>query len=128
MFALHCIAPLASRGQLNLDRSEVHASVNGTNSNMDLRPGAYVRLVVGSDDVDGRSTPRDKRGVLGNVVECDAHRDALRKTNPVEGLTLASRFAPSARSRSSMPAAMLFTCPVSRPLSPIRWILTALPT
>ncbi|WP_407168778.1 efflux RND transporter periplasmic adaptor subunit [Bradyrhizobium sp. ORS 111] len=28
--------------QLNLDRSEVHASVNGTISNMDLRPGAYV--------------------------------------------------------------------------------------
>jgi multidrug resistance efflux pump len=28
--------------QLNLDRSEVHASVNGKISNMDLRPGAYV--------------------------------------------------------------------------------------
>ena len=28
--------------QLNLDRSEVHAAVNGTISNMDLRPGAYV--------------------------------------------------------------------------------------
>ncbi len=28
--------------QLNLDRSDVHASVNGTISNMDLRPGAYV--------------------------------------------------------------------------------------
>ncbi|GEC55324.1 RND family efflux transporter MFP subunit [Bradyrhizobium japonicum] len=28
--------------QLNLDRSEVHASVNGTITNMDLRPGAYV--------------------------------------------------------------------------------------
>jgi RND family efflux transporter MFP subunit len=28
--------------QLNLDRSEVHASVNGTISNMDLRPGTYV--------------------------------------------------------------------------------------
>jgi multidrug resistance efflux pump len=28
--------------QLNLDRSEIHAAVNGTISNMDLRPGAYV--------------------------------------------------------------------------------------
>ena len=28
--------------QLNLDRSEVRASVNGTISNMDLRPGAFV--------------------------------------------------------------------------------------
>ena len=28
--------------QLNLNRSEVHASVNGKISNMDLRPGAYV--------------------------------------------------------------------------------------
>jgi multidrug resistance efflux pump len=28
--------------QLNLDRSVVHASVNGTISNMDLRPGTYV--------------------------------------------------------------------------------------
>jgi len=28
--------------QLNLDRSEVHASVNGTITNMDLRPGAYL--------------------------------------------------------------------------------------
>jgi RND family efflux transporter MFP subunit len=28
--------------QLNLDRSEVHASVNGTITNMDLRPGTYV--------------------------------------------------------------------------------------
>ncbi|MCC8982220.1 HlyD family secretion protein [Bradyrhizobium acaciae] len=28
--------------QLNLDRSEVHASVNGTITNMELRPGAYV--------------------------------------------------------------------------------------
>jgi RND family efflux transporter MFP subunit len=28
--------------QLNLDRSDVRASVNGTISNMDLRPGAYV--------------------------------------------------------------------------------------
>lgn len=28
--------------QLNLDRSEVRASVNGTITNMDLRPGAYV--------------------------------------------------------------------------------------
>ena len=28
--------------QLNLDRSEVHAPVNGTISNMDLRPGTYV--------------------------------------------------------------------------------------
>ncbi|HWD28242.1 MAG TPA: HlyD family secretion protein, partial [Rhizomicrobium sp.] len=28
--------------QLNLDRSEVHASVNGTITNMDLRPGVYV--------------------------------------------------------------------------------------
>jgi len=28
--------------QLNLARSEVHASVNGTISNMDLRPGTYV--------------------------------------------------------------------------------------
>lgn len=28
--------------QLNLDRSEVHAPVNGTITNMDLRPGAYV--------------------------------------------------------------------------------------
>jgi RND family efflux transporter MFP subunit len=35
---------VADRGvaQLNLDRSEVHASVNGTITNMDLRPGAYV--------------------------------------------------------------------------------------
>jgi RND family efflux transporter MFP subunit len=28
--------------QLNLDRSDVHASVNGTITNMDLRPGVYV--------------------------------------------------------------------------------------
>ncbi|SDS83259.1 RND family efflux transporter, MFP subunit [Bradyrhizobium canariense] len=28
--------------QLNLDRSEVHAAVNGTITNMDLRPGTYV--------------------------------------------------------------------------------------
>ena len=28
--------------QLNFDRSEVHASVNGTITNMDLRPGAYL--------------------------------------------------------------------------------------
>ena len=28
--------------QLNLDRSEVYASVNGKISNMDLRPGTYV--------------------------------------------------------------------------------------
>ena len=28
--------------KLNLERSEVHASVNGTITNMDLRPGAYV--------------------------------------------------------------------------------------
>lgn len=28
--------------QLNLDRSEVHASVTGTISNMEMRPGAYV--------------------------------------------------------------------------------------
>src|SRR5260370_38458205 len=28
--------------QLNLDRSLVHASVNGTISNMDLRPGTYA--------------------------------------------------------------------------------------
>ena len=28
--------------QLNLDRSEVHAPVNGTISNMDLRPGTYI--------------------------------------------------------------------------------------
>jgi multidrug resistance efflux pump len=35
---------IADRGvaQLNLDRSEVHASVNGIITNMDLRPGAYV--------------------------------------------------------------------------------------
>ena len=35
---------VADRGvaQLNLDRSEVRASVNGTITNMDLRPGAYV--------------------------------------------------------------------------------------
>jgi RND family efflux transporter MFP subunit len=35
---------VADRGvaQLNLDRSEVHASVNGTITNMDLRPGTYV--------------------------------------------------------------------------------------
>jgi len=35
---------VADRGvaRLNLDRSEVRASVNGTITNMDLRPGAYV--------------------------------------------------------------------------------------
>jgi len=35
---------VADRGiaQLNLDRSDVRASVNGTITNMDLRPGAYV--------------------------------------------------------------------------------------
>ncbi|MEY9398428.1 multidrug resistance efflux pump [Bradyrhizobium japonicum] len=32
--------------QLNLDRSEVHASVNGVITNMDLRPGAYYPLFL----------------------------------------------------------------------------------
>jgi hypothetical protein len=42
------------------------------------------------DDFDGRGTPREERGVLGNVVELDAQWHVLRKTtNPVEvGLTL----------------------------------------
>jgi multidrug resistance efflux pump len=95
MFALHCVAPLASRGQLNLDRSEVHASVNGTNSNMDLRPGAYVTAgkgvmaLVDTDtlQVEGYfAETKLPRIHVGNAVRIHLMGDSGRLTGHVKSI------------------------------------------
>lgn len=81
--------------QLNLDRSVVHASVNGTISNMDLRPGTYVTAgkgvmaLVDSDTlhVDGyfeeTKLPRIQVGdrvairLMGNAVPLRGHVESI---------------------------------------------------
>jgi len=81
--------------QLNLDRSEVHASVNGTISNMDLRPGTYVTAghgvmaLVDADTlhVDGYfEETKLARIHVGDKVKIHLMGDANRLTGHVESI------------------------------------------
>jgi RND family efflux transporter MFP subunit len=81
--------------QLNLDRSEVHASVNGTISNMDLRPGTYVSAgkgimaLVDSDSlhVDGYfEETKLPRIHVGDSVTIHLMGDAARLHGHVESI------------------------------------------
>jgi multidrug resistance efflux pump len=81
--------------QLNLDRSEVHAPVNGTISNMNLRPGIYVAAgkgvmaLVDSDTlhVDGYfEETKLPRIHVGDEVRIHLMGDATRLTGHVESI------------------------------------------
>jgi multidrug resistance efflux pump len=81
--------------QLNLDRSEVHAPVNGTISNMDLRPGAYVAAgkgvmaLVDSDTlhVEGYfEETKLPRIHVGDAVTVHLMGDSARLTGRVESI------------------------------------------
>jgi RND family efflux transporter MFP subunit len=81
--------------QLNLDRSEVHAPVNGIISNMDLRPGAYVSAgkgvmaLVDSDTlhVDGYfEETKLARIHVGDAVAIHLMGDAEKLTGHVESV------------------------------------------
>ncbi len=81
--------------QLNLDRSEVHAPVNGTISNMDIRPGTYVAAgkgvmaLVDSDTlhVDGYfEETKLPRIHVGDAVKIHLMGDAHRLTGRVESI------------------------------------------
>ena len=81
--------------QLNLDRSEVHASVNGTISNMDLRPGTYVSAgkgvmaLVDADTlhVDGYfEETKLARIHVGDKVQIRLMGDAHRLSGHVESI------------------------------------------
>ncbi|MEH2479640.1 multidrug resistance efflux pump [Nitrobacteraceae bacterium AZCC 2146] len=81
--------------QLNLDRSEVHAPVNGSISNMDLRPGTYVSAgkgimaLVDTDSlhVDGyfeeTKLPRIR---VGDAVSVHLMGDSAKLTGHVESI------------------------------------------
>ncbi|MDB5634458.1 MAG: hypothetical protein JWR49_3313 [Tardiphaga sp.] len=81
--------------QLNLDRSEVHAPVNGSISNMDLRPGTYVSAgkgimaLVDTDSlhVDGyfeeTKLPRIR---VGDAVSVHLMGDSAKLTGHVESV------------------------------------------
>ncbi|KJC57103.1 secretion protein HlyD [Bradyrhizobium sp. LTSPM299] len=81
--------------QLNFDRSEVHASVNGTITNMDLRPGAYltagkgVMALVDTDTlhVEGYfEETKLARIHVGDKVEVRLMGDPVRLTGHVESI------------------------------------------
>ncbi len=81
--------------QLNLDRSEVHAPVNGTISNMDLRPGTYVSAgkgvmaLVDADSlhVDGYfEETKLSRIQVGDPVNIQLMGDSGRLTGRVESI------------------------------------------
>jgi RND family efflux transporter MFP subunit len=81
--------------QLNLDRSEVHAPVNGTISNMDLRPGTYVTAgkgvmaLVDADSlhVDGYfEETKLSRIHVGDRVTVHLMGEAARLTGRVESV------------------------------------------
>ncbi len=81
--------------QLNLDRSEVFAPVNGTISNMDLRPGTYVAAgkgvmaLVDSDTlhVDGYfEETKLPRIHVGDAVRIHLMGDARRLAGHVESI------------------------------------------
>ncbi|MDB5616284.1 HlyD family secretion protein [Tardiphaga sp.] len=81
--------------QLNLDRSEVHAPVNGSISNMDLRPGTYVSAgkgvlaLVDSDSlhVDGYfEETKLSRIHVGDTVHIHLMGDSARLTGRVESI------------------------------------------
>ena len=81
--------------QLNLDRSEVHAPVNGSISNMDLRPGTYVSAgkgvmaLVDTDSlhVDGYfEETKLSRIHIGDAVRIQLMGDSTRLTGRVESI------------------------------------------
>ena len=81
--------------QLNLDRSEVRAPVNGQISNMDLRPGTYVSAgkgvmaLVDSDSlhVDGYfEETKLSRIHVGDIVNIQLMGDSARLTGRVESI------------------------------------------
>jgi RND family efflux transporter MFP subunit len=81
--------------QLNLDRSEVHAPVNGTISNMDIRPGTYVSAGKGimalvdsaSLHVDGYfEETKLPRIHVGDPVDIHLMGDATKLTGHVESI------------------------------------------
>ena len=81
--------------QLNLDRSEVHAPVNGSISNMDLRPGTYVSAgkgvmaLVDTDSlhVDGYfEETKLSRIQIGDAVRIQLMGDSTRLTGRVESI------------------------------------------
>ena len=88
---------VADRGiaQLNLDRSDVRASVNGTITNMDLRPGAYVAAgkgvmaLVDTDTlhVEGYfEETKLARIHVGDKVQIRLMGEAVRLTGHVESI------------------------------------------
>jgi RND family efflux transporter MFP subunit len=81
--------------QLNLDRSEVHAPVNGSISNMDLRPGTYVSAgkgivaLVDADSlhVDGYfEETKLPRIHVGDAVSIRLMGDSAQLTGHVESI------------------------------------------
>jgi multidrug resistance efflux pump len=81
--------------QLNLDRSEVHAPVNGTISNMELRPGTYVSAgkgvmaLVDTDTlhVDGYfEETKLARIRIGDAVSIHLMGDSTKLTGHVESV------------------------------------------
>jgi RND family efflux transporter MFP subunit len=81
--------------QLNLDRSEVHAPVNGSISNMDLRPGTYVAAgkgvmaLVDTDSlhVDGYfEETKLSRIHIGDAVNIQLMGDSAKLTGRVESI------------------------------------------
>ena len=81
--------------QLNLDRSEVHAPVNGHISNMDLRPGTYVSAgkgvmaLVDTDSlhVDGYfEETKLSRIHIGDPVNIQLMGDSAKLTGRVESI------------------------------------------
>ena len=81
--------------QLNFDRSEVHASVNGTITNMDLRPGTYltagkgVMALVDTDTlhVEGYfEETKLARIHVGDKVQVHLMGDPVRLTGHVESI------------------------------------------
>jgi len=81
--------------QLNLDRSDVHAPVNGSISNMDLRPGTYVSAgkgvmaLVDTDSlhVDGYfEETKLSRIHVGDAVNIQLMGDSTRLTGRVESI------------------------------------------
>jgi RND family efflux transporter MFP subunit len=81
--------------QLNLDRSDVHAPVNGSISNMDLRPGTYVSAgkgvmaLVDTDSlhVDGYfEETKLSRIHIGDAVNIQLMGDSTRLTGRVESI------------------------------------------
>jgi RND family efflux transporter MFP subunit len=81
--------------QLNLDRSEVHAPVDGTISNMDIRPGTYVSAGKGimalvdsaSLHVDGYfEETKLPRIHVGDAVQIHLMGDSTKLTGHVESI------------------------------------------